>query len=134
MRPAHRSQLPGRTGAADPASASVWQWSSVEFMRCGLTPAAEAWFVMDNRKSETYFNRGVAMPRSFLIAMLALGANWVPLYAQETRTADQKAVWALIESSGNPAQCNGRRHLCLRRLSATHYRSPEVRPERHRHG
>ena len=69
-------------------------------MRPGLTPAAEAWFLMDDRNSGTYLNWGIAMPRSFLITMLALGANWVPLCAQETRTADQKAAWALIESSG----------------------------------
>ena len=40
------------------------------------------------------------MARPFLIAMLAMGATCVPLRAQRVRTSDEKAVWALIESSG----------------------------------
>src|SRR5215831_10102394 len=40
------------------------------------------------------------MARSFLIAMLLVGATCVPLGAQQAETADAKAVWALIESSG----------------------------------
>ena len=40
------------------------------------------------------------MTRPFLVAMLAVGAICVPLRAQEVRTAEEKAVWALIESSG----------------------------------
>jgi hypothetical protein len=40
------------------------------------------------------------MTRSFLITALALSVTCVPLSAQDVKTADEKAVWALIESSG----------------------------------
>src|SRR5215471_8077094 len=45
-------------------------------------------------------NGGVGMTRSFLVAILAVGATCVPLGAQQAGSADENAVRALIESSG----------------------------------